>query len=85
MTHTFYHWTLDLPPNLVMDSSAARKKLISFCQTPNLVLGLGVDFTFPYNKNNNKNKNNNNKNNKNPHLIFHRREGTRGLKIWHTD
>ena len=45
-----------------------------FCQTPDLGLGLGVDFTFP-----NNNKNNNNKNN--PHLIFHRREGTRGLKF----
>ena len=44
------------------------------CQTPDLGLGLGVDFTFP---NNNENKNN--KNNKNPHLIFHRSEGTRGL------
>ena len=33
------------------------------------LLGLGVDFTFA----NNKNKN------KNPHLIFHRRRGTRGL------
>ena len=41
-----------------------------FCQTPDLGLGLGVDFTFP------------NNNNKNPHLIFHRREGTtRGLKF----
>ena len=39
------------------------------------LLGLGVDFTFPNNKNNNKNKN------KNPHLIFHRREDTRGLKF----
>ena len=47
---------------------------IQNCQTPNLVLGLGVDFTFPYNNKNNKNK-------KNPHLIFHRREGTRGLKF----
>ena len=35
------------------------------------LLGLGVDFTFA----NNKNKN------KNPHLIFHRRRGTRGLKF----
>ena len=51
--------------------------IFGFCQTPNLVLGLGVDFTFPYN-NNNKNKN---KNNKNPHLISHRREGTRGSKF----
>ena len=49
-----------------------------YCQTPNLVLGLGVDFTFPYNNNNNNNKNNKNKN---PHLILHRREGTRGLKF----
>ena len=47
--------------------------LANFCQTPDLGLGLGVDFTFP-NKNNNKN-------NKNPHLIFHRREGARGLKF----
>ena len=45
-----------------------------FCQTPDLGLGLGIDFTFP-----NNNKNNNKKNN--PHLIFHRREGTRGLKF----
>ena len=36
--------------------------------------GLGVDFTFPNNKNNNNKKNNS-------HLIFHRREGTRGLKF----
>ena len=52
--------------------------LANFCQTPDLGLGLGVDFTFP---NNNKNKNNKKKNKKNPHLIFHRREGTstRGL------
>ena len=42
-----------------------------FCQTPNLVLGLGVDFTFPYNNNNNND----------PHLIFHIREGTRGLRF----
>ena len=48
---------------------------LKYCQTPNLVLGLGVDFTFPYNNNKN------NKNKKNPHLIFHRREGTRGLKF----
>ena len=42
-----------------------------------LGLGLGVDFTFA----NNNNNNNKNKNNKNPHLIFNRREGTRGLKF----
>ena len=47
-----------------------------FCQTQDLGLGLGVDFTFP----NNNNNNNNNKNN-NPHLIFHKREVTRGLKF----
>ena len=47
-----------------------------YCQTPDLGLGLGVDFTFP--NNNNKKKK---KNKKNPHLIFHRREGTRGLKF----
>ena len=47
------------------------------CQTPVLGLGLGVDFTFPNNNNNNNNK----KNEKSPHLIFHRREGTRGLKF----
>ena len=41
---------------------------------PVLGLGLGVDFTLA---NNNKNNNNNN----NPHLIFHRRKGTRGLKF----
>ena len=45
-----------------------------FYQTPDLGLGLGVDFTFP-------NNNNNNNNNKNPHLVFHRREGARGLKF----
>ena len=38
------------------------------CQTPVLGLGLGVDFTLANNNNN-------------PHLIFHRREGTRGLKF----
>ena len=43
------------------------------CQTPDLGLGLGVDFTFANNNNNNKNNN--------PHQIFHRREGTRGLKF----
>ena len=43
-----------------------------FCQTPDLGLGLGVDFTFP---------NNNNKKKNNPHLIFQRKEGTRGLKF----
>ena len=48
-----------------------------FCQTPVLGLGLGVGFSFP---NNNKNKNKNNMN-KNPHIIFHRREGTRGMKF----
>ena len=53
-----------------------RNSFGKYCQTPNLVLGLGVDFTFPYNKKNKKNKNKN----KNPHLIFHRREDTRGLK-----
>ena len=47
---------------------------INNCQTPDLGLGLGVDFTFPNNNNNNNNKNN-------PHLIFQRREGTRGLKF----
>ena len=50
----------------------------TYCQTPVLGLGLGVDFTFANNNNNNKNKKNNNKN---PHLIFHRREGARGLKF----
>ena len=52
--------------------------LLHCCQTPNLVLGLGVDFTFPYNKKKKKKKKKNK--NKNPHLIFHRREDTRGLK-----
>ena len=62
----------------------SRVGIFNFCQTPNLVLGLGVDFTFPYNKNKkNKNKKNKNKKNKNknPHLIFHKREDTRGLKF----
>ena len=45
---------------------------VKYCQTPDLGLGLGVDFIFPNNKNTNKNS-------KNPNLIFHRREGTRGL------
>ena len=49
-----------------------------FLETSNLVL-LGADFTFP----NNKNNNNNNKNNS--HLVFHGREGTRGMKfVTHT-
>ena len=52
-----------------------RQAISEYCQTQGLGLGLRGDFTFP---NNNK-KNNKNKNNKNPHLIFHRREGTRGL------
>ena len=50
-----------------------------FCQIPDLELGLGVDFTFPNNNNNNNNNKNNKK--KNPNLIFHRREGTRGMKF----
>ena len=33
------------------------------------------------NNNNNNNKNNKNNKNKNPHLNFHRREGTRSLKF----
>ena len=37
--------------------------MMSFCQTPDLGLGLGVDFTFPNNNNKKKKKNNNN----NPH------------------
>ena len=54
----------------------------NICQTPDLGPGLGVDFTFPNNDNKNKNnKKKNKKKNKNPHLIFHRREGTRGLKF----
>ena len=52
-----------------------RQAISEYCQTQGLGLGLGVDFTFP---NNNKKKKNNNKN---PNLIFHRGEGTRGLKI----
>ena len=44
------------------------------CQTPDLGLGQGVNITFP-------NNNNDKKNNKNPHLIFHRRKGARGLKF----
>ena len=55
-----------------MCQNASHQTKPSYCQTPDLGLGLGVDFTFPNNK-----KNNNN----NPHLIFHRREGTRGLKF----
>ena len=47
---------------------------LGYCQTPDSGPGLGVDSTFPNNKN--KKKNNNN-----PHLIFYRREGTRGLKF----
>ena len=50
-----------------------KEQIKKYCQTPDLGLGLGVDFTFP---NNNKNEN---KNNKNPHLIFHRWEGTVGV------
>ena len=42
-----------------------------FCQTPGLGLSLGVDFTFSEDQ----------KNHKNPHLIFLRREGTRGVKF----
>ena len=47
------------------------------CQTPDLGLGLGVDFTFQDNNNNKKNH----KKKKNPHLIFQRSEGARGLKF----
>ena len=53
-----------------------RQAISEYCQTQGLGLGLGVDFTFPNNNKKNKNKK---KNNKNPHLIFHRWEGTRGL------
>ena len=61
--------------NLKMGSETGKRGM-QFCQTPDLGLGLGVDFTFPNNINNNK-KNKK----KSPHLIFHRREGTRGLKF----
>ena len=60
---------------ILVSSLSFNQYTLGYCQTPDLGLGLGVDFTFPYNNNNN----NNNKNN--PHLIFHRREGTRGLKF----
>ena len=45
-----------------MDNSKAvwvRSALNSFCQTPDLGLGLGVHFTFPNNNKNNNKKNNN--------------------------
>ena len=56
------------PPPLVENSTN--------CQSPDLGIVRRVDFSFPNNQNNNK-KNNK----KNPHLIFHRREGTMSLKF----
>ena len=43
-------------------------KIIYFCRTPVLGLGLGADFTLAWDYNNNKNTNNNNNNNKNLYL-----------------
>ena len=65
--------TTEQPPPEFLETIAytesVSRHVDCFCQTPVLGLGLGVDITFPNNKN------------KNPHLIFHRREGARGLKF----